>query len=194
MRKFSIPFTGIAWQGVEVGMIPLGEGERPVRFCPECGGGLQLQFVERDQKERLVCQDCGFIFYQDPKVSACTIPVIDGKVVLARRSIEPALGRWAIPGGYMERGETLSEAAERETLEEVNLQVRATHPVGIYSYTTSIVVVVVFHCEVVGGVPSVGNETLEVRTFGLDEIPWGELAFPSTRDGLRDFVRQRQGG
>ncbi|MFZ5828285.1 MAG: NUDIX hydrolase [Bacillota bacterium] len=164
-----------------------------MRFCPECGGQLLPQFVERDQKERLVCQACGFIFYQDPKVSACTIPVIDGKVVLARRAIEPALGRWVFPGGYMERGETLPEAAERETLEEVNLQVKVTHPVGIYSYTTSIVVVVVFHCQVVGGVLSVGNETLEVRTFAPDEIPWGELAFPSTRDALRDFVRQLRG-
>jgi 8-oxo-dGTP diphosphatase len=94
----------------------------------------------------------------------------------------------------MERGETVPEAAERETLEEVNLRVRATRPVGVYSYPTSIVVVIVYACEVVGGEPSVGNETLEVRTFGLDEIPWEELAFPSTRDALRDFVRMQRGG
>lgn len=162
-----------------------------MRFCPECGGRLLLKLVVGDQKERLVCQDCGFIFYQDPKVSACTIPFIDGKVVLARRAIQPARGCWVFPGGYMERGETLPQAAERETLEEINLQVRATRPVGIYSYPTSIVVVVVFHCEVAGGKPSVGHETLEVRSFGLDEIPWEQLAFPSTRDGLTDFVRQQ---
>ncbi|MFZ5816581.1 MAG: NUDIX domain-containing protein [Bacillota bacterium] len=164
-----------------------------MQFCPQCGGRLALQFVPRDQKERLVCQDCAFIFYQDPKVSACTIPLIDGKVVLARRAIEPARGCWVFPGGYMERGETVAEAAERETLEEVNLRVRVTHPVGIYSYPTSIVVVIVFHCEVVGGELAVGSETLEVRTFDFDEIPWDELAFSSTRDGLRDFVRQHRG-
>jgi ADP-ribose pyrophosphatase YjhB (NUDIX family)/predicted RNA-binding Zn-ribbon protein involved in translation (DUF1610 family) len=168
-------------------------GEFPVLFCPQCGGRLRSQFVPRDQKERLVCQDCGFIFYQDPKVSAWTIPMIDGKVVLARRAIEPARGRWVFPGGYMERGETVPEAAERETLEEVNLRVRATRPVGVYSYPTSIVVVIVYACEVVGGEPAVGNETLEVRTFGLDEIPWEELAFPSTRDALRDFIRMQRG-
>lgn len=163
-----------------------------MQFCAECGERLHLQFVERDQKERLVCQGCGFICYQDPKVSACTIPVVDGKVVLARRAIEPALGRWVFPGGYMERGETVPEAAERETWEEVKLRVRATDPVGIYSYPTSIVVVIVYHCEVLEGEPAVGNETLEVRTFALDEIPWGELAFSSTRDALRDFVQQQR--
>jgi 8-oxo-dGTP diphosphatase len=166
---------------------------RTVNFCPECGGRLQVQFVARDQKDRSVCRACGYIFYNDPKVSACAIPLIDGKVVLARRAIEPARGCWVFPGGYMERGETVPAAAERETLEEVNLRVRATQPVGVYSYPTSHVVVVVYHCEVVGGELGVGDETLEVRTFGFDEIPWEELAFPSTRDGLRDFLRQMRG-
>lgn len=162
-------------------------------YCCQCGDELTLQFLPRDQKERLVCPACGFVFYQDPKVSACTIPMIDGRVVLGRRAIEPAYGAWVFPGGYMERGETVEEAAERETLEEVNLQVRVTRPVGIYSYPTSIVVVIVFACEVVGGTPTVGNETLEVRSFALDEIPWDQLAFSSTRDALRDFVRQQRG-
>lgn len=164
-----------------------------MQFCPECGGRLHLQFVARDQKERQVCTGCGAISYNDPKVSACTIPMIDGRVLLARRDIEPARGRWVFPGGYMERGETVPEAAQRETLEEVNLRVKVTRPVGIYSYPTSHVVVIVYHCEVEEGEPGVGNETAEVRLFGLDEIPWEELAFSSTRDGLRDFVRQVRG-
>ncbi len=164
-----------------------------MEYCCQCGGRLALQYVPRDQKDRLVCQSCGFVSYQDPKVSAWTIPLINGEVVLGRRAIEPARGFWVFPGGYMERGETVEQAAERETQEEVNLQVRVTRPVGIYSYPTSVVVVIVYACEVVGGTLSAGNETLEVRTFPLDEIPWEELAFPSTRDALRDFVRQRRG-
>lgn len=153
-----------------------------------------MQVVEREHKERLVCQQCGTIFYLDPKVSACTIPMIDGKVLLARRAISPGMGRWVFPGGYMDRGETVPQAAERETWEEVRLRVRATRPVGVYSYPTSIVVVIVYHCDVLGGQPEAGDETQEVRLFGLDEIPWNELAFPSTRDALRDFVRQYNGG
>jgi 8-oxo-dGTP diphosphatase len=117
--------------------------------------------------------------------------MIDGKVLLARRAIPPGIGRWVFPGGYMDRGETVPQAAERETWEEVRLRVRATQPVGVYSYPTSIVVVIVYHCDVLDGQPAAGDETQEVRLFGLDEIPWNELAFPSTRDALRDFVRQQ---
>lgn len=164
-----------------------------MNYCTACGGRLAQQFVAREGRERLVCQSCGQITYPDPKVSACTIPVIDGRVVLARRAIDPGKGLWVFPGGYMDRGETVPEAAERETWEEVNLRVRATRPVGVYSYTTSVVVVVVYHCEVLGGDLGARDETLEVRTFGLDELPWEELAFPSTRDALRDFVAQLGG-
>lgn len=161
-----------------------------MNFCPKCGGRLQLQQVAGDAKERLVCHSCGFIYYQDPKVSACTIPVIDGKVVLVRRAIDPGRGLWVFPGGYMDRGETVEEAAIRETREEVNLQVRLRDLVGVYSYPTSVVVIIVFACEVVGGELRIDRESQEVRTFSPDEIPWDQLAFSSTRDALRDFLRK----
>ena len=161
-----------------------------VRFCGECGGRLERRFVASEGRERLVCADCGRITYLDPKVSAGTVPVIGGRVLLAQRAIEPGRGLWVYPGGYMERGETVPQAAERETLEEVGLKVRATRPVGVYSYPDASVVVIVYHCDVVGGEPAAGSETLEVRLFGRDEIPWEELAFPSTRDALRDFIAQ----
>lgn len=158
-----------------------------MRFCPKCGRELRLQPVTNDKKERLVCQGCAFIFYQDPKVSACTIPVIDGRVVLVKRAIDPGRGLWVFPGGYMDRDETVFEAAVRETLEEVNLHVRLTGLVGVYSYATSIVVVVVFACDVVGGDLRIDAESEEVQSFAESEIPWEQLAFPSTRDALRDF-------
>jgi NUDIX domain. len=163
-------------------------------YCFACGGKLEWRLVESEQRDRLVCTRCGRITYLDPKVAACTIPVIGGRVLLARRGIEPGLGLWVFPGGYVERGETVPQAAERETFEEVRLRVRATRPVGVYSYPDSVVVVVVYHCDVVGGEPAPGTETQEVRLFGRDEIPWDRLAFPSTRDALRDFVTQWPGG
>ena len=159
-----------------------------MRFCFECGGRLERRFVAEEGKERLVCADCGRITYLDPKVSAGTVPVIDGRVLLARRAIEPGRGLWVFPGGYMEQGETVPQAAERETFEEVGLKVRATSPLGVYSYSDSNVVVIVYRCAVVGGEPVAGSETLEVRLFGRDEIPWDRLAFPSTRDALRDLI------
>jgi ADP-ribose pyrophosphatase YjhB (NUDIX family) len=148
--------------------------------------------VPGDPKERLVCQSCRFIFYQDPKVSTCTIPLIDGKVVMVRRAIDPGRGLWVFPGGYMDADETTEEAAVRETREEVNLQVQVTDLVGVYSYRTG-VVVIVYTCEVLSGELRIDRESLEVRAFAESEIPWDELAFPSTRDALRDFLRSRSG-
>jgi 8-oxo-dGTP diphosphatase len=161
-----------------------------LNFCPKCSGSLRLQPVPDDAKERLVCQDCQFIFYQDPKVSVGTIPVMDGKIILVKRAINPGRGLWVFPGGYMDRGETVHEAAVRETREEVNLLVRPTELVGVYSYSTSIVVIIVYACEVLGGELQIDHESEEVRGFSPDEIPWDQLAFPSTRDALRDFLRK----
>jgi len=164
-----------------------------LKFCPKCGGSLHLGEVRNDPKERLVCTACGFVFYQDPKVSACTIPVIDGRVVLVRRAINPGRGLWVFPGGYMDQDETVEEAAMRETREEVGLEVRLTGLVGVYSYRSP-VVVIVYACEVVGGDLRIDSESLEVQAFAPGEIPWDELAFPSTRDALRAFLGAGQQG
>ncbi|HWI66557.1 MAG TPA: NUDIX hydrolase [Symbiobacteriaceae bacterium] len=160
-----------------------------MKFCPKCGGPLHLAAVRNDPKERLVCGACGFIFYQDPKVSACTIPVVNGRVILVRRAINPGKGLWVFPGGYMDQDETVEEAAARETREEVGLDVRITRLVGVYSYRSP-VVVVVYACAVVGGELMIDRESTEVRAFAPDEIPWAELAFPSTKDALRDFLSE----
>jgi ADP-ribose pyrophosphatase YjhB (NUDIX family) len=177
---------------IETSAMADGGGAVHLKFCPKCGGHLLLQPVAEDPKERLVCQSCRFIYYQDPKVSACAIPVLDGKVVMVRRAINPGRGLWVFPGGYMDQDETAEEAAARETREEVNLEVRVTGLVGVYSYRTP-VVVIVFACEVLGGELRIDRESLEVRTFAEAEIPWEELAFPSTRDALSDFFRGRGG-
>lgn len=150
-----------------------------------------MQPVANDPKERLVCQACSFIYYLDPKVAACTIPLIDGKVVLIRRAIEPGHGLWVYPGGFVDRGETVEEAAARETFEEAGLEVRITDLVGVYSYPGSMVVIIVYECEVLGGSLCCDHESYEVKLYAPEEIPWAELAFPSTRDALRDWCRKR---
>src|SRR6185503_4456074 len=93
------------------------------KFCPKCGDVLQSRALKAGEPERLVCPGCGFVFYQDPKVAACTISMVDGGIVLVKRSIEPALGKWVFPGGFVDRGEPVPVAAVRETLEEVRLKV-----------------------------------------------------------------------
>lgn len=159
------------------------------RFCPRCGGKLELRALKALEPERLVCQKCAFIFYLDPKVVAGTLFSLDGGVVLLRRGIEPALGKWSFPGGYVDRGESVQEAAVRETKEEAHLDVRLRSLLGIYSYPRSPNVVVVYTAEVMGGELKAGDEADEAKAFQVSEIPWEELAFVSTTDALKDYLK-----
>src|SRR5215813_2917195 len=158
------------------------------RFCPKCGNGLNRQQLKVAEPERLVCGNCSFIFYDDPKVAACTIPLIDNKIVLLKRGIEPSYGKWVFPGGFLDRGERVEDAAIRETWEEVNLKVEVTRLLNVYSYPGYPVIVIVYLARVIGGELQAMDETLEVRTFAPGEVPWDELAFPSTRDALTEYV------
>jgi ADP-ribose pyrophosphatase YjhB (NUDIX family) len=159
------------------------------KFCPRCGGRLQLKLLKISEPERLVCEECSFVLYLDPKVAACTITLIDMKIPLLKRGIEPSYGKWVFPGGYVDYGEKVEEAAIRETKEEVNLDVRLRDLVGVYSYHKS-PVIIVYSAEVIGGELRACDECLEVSLFSPGEIPWNELAFSSTRDALRDYVRK----
>ncbi len=163
---------------------------RDDRFCPKCGRPLRPQVLKQGEPPRLVCADCGHVFYLDPKIAACAIAMVDGGIVLLRRGIEPQLGKWVFPGGFVDRGEPVAAAAVRETLEEVGLRVSLTGILDVYSFPGHPVVVVVYAADVVGGTLEARDECLEVRTFAPEAIPWDELAFDSTRAALRDYVRR----
>lgn len=164
-------------------------GHVEYRFCPRCGGHLEKRRVKAIEPERLVCRECSFIFYLDPKVVAGTIFAIEQRVVLLRRDVEPAMGKWVFPGGYVDRGESVRGAAIRETQEESNVQVRLCSLLDVYSYPRSPNVIVVYAAEVVGGELRAGDESVEAETFSASEIPWKELAFQSTKDALQDYLR-----
>ncbi len=159
------------------------------RFCPRCGGKLGLRKLKTTEPERLVCTRCGFVFYMDPKVVAGTIFALEDRIVLLQRGVEPALGKWVFPGGYVDRGESVREAAIRETEEESNLQVRLRSLLNVYSYPRSPNVIVVYAAEIIGGELKAADETIDARTFAASQIPWEDFAFPSTRDALNDYVR-----
>lgn len=160
------------------------------RFCPRCGGALASRLLKEGEPQRLVCSACGFVFYQNPKVAACTICLVDGGIVLLRRTIDPERGKWVFPGGFVDRGESVQAAAVRETREEVNLRVTVTGILDAYSLGSHEVVVVVYAADVVGGELSAGDECDEVRAFPPEALPWNELAFESTRAALRDYLRR----
>jgi 8-oxo-dGTP diphosphatase len=159
------------------------------RFCPRCGGTLERRVIKVGEPERLVCAACGFVFYLDPKIAVGTIIRIDAsRLVLVRRAIEPGYGKWVFPGGYVDRGEPLTVAAIREAREECGLEVRLDGLVNIYSYLGRAPVIVVYAATPIGGVLSGDDEVLETAAFETAAIPWNELAFRSTEEGLRDYL------
>ncbi len=141
------------------------------------------------EPSRLVCTACGFVFYLDPKLASGAVFSFDGGIVLVRRAIEPSYGKWVFPGGYVDRGETLEGATVREVKEESGLDIRLMRILNVYSYPGNPVILAVFLGEVTGGSLGTDDECLEIRPFPPSEIPWDDLAFPSTRAALQDYLK-----
>ena len=159
------------------------------RFCPRCGGPLERRRLKVTEPERLVCARCTFVFYLDPKIAVGTIIRSPAeRIVLVRRAIDPGYGKWVFPGGYVDRGEALTAAAVREAREECGLDVRLDGLVNIYSYAGRAPVIVVYAATAVGGTLCVDDESLESAEFDRASLPWDDLAFRSTQDGLRDYL------
>jgi 8-oxo-dGTP diphosphatase len=162
------------------------------RFCPVCGGRLQERSIKEPEPPRLVCSQCEFVFYLDPKVVACSIVKMDGRIVLLKRAIDPQRGKWVLPGGYVDRGEEVTAAALRETEEECGLRTRIQRLLGVYSYPGRTAVVVVYVAEYVSGDLRAADESEEVGLYLQEEVPWRKLAFQSTVEALRDYFRQER--
>ncbi len=167
----------------------------PYRFCPVCAASLEVRLLKAGDPERLVCPACGFVLYLDPKVAVGTIVgSSDERVLLLRRAIEPGYGKWVFPGGYVDRGEVVEQAALREAREECGLDVRLTGLIGMYSYPGRTPIVIVYSARLEDGDSAavcMDEESLEARWFAPAEIPWSDLAFPSTQDALRDYLEGR---
>ncbi len=159
-------------------------------FCPRCGGRLETRLLKDGDPERLVCGACGFVFYLGPKLVAGAIFELDGEVVLIQRDIEPGYGKWTFPGGFVERGERAEVAAEREVFEESGLEIEVAEIIGLYTYEGEVPAIAVFAARVVGGEPTPLDETMDVKGFPRDGLPWSEMAFPSTEQALKDYLRK----
>jgi ADP-ribose pyrophosphatase YjhB (NUDIX family) len=154
-----------------------------LRFCPRCGERPRVDFPRS-----LQCEHCGYAAFYNPKPVAGAIPrEPDGRVWLLRRGFDPAVGLWTFPGGFVDLGESVEEAARRETMEELAVEARLTGLVGVYSRPQDRVVLVVYDATLTGD-PRPTAEAPEVRAFAPDEIPWDELAFWSTEQALRDLL------
>jgi 8-oxo-dGTP diphosphatase len=136
------------------------------------------------------CSSCGRTIWNDPKIAGAAIVPIDGGIVMVQRAIEPGIGKWSFPSGYVNRGEKLERAVEREVLEECGLEVEVDHLVGLYSEDENPIVLAVYQVRVTGGkLESADDETLDVRVFNVNQLP--ELAFDHDRGILDDWLRIR---
>jgi ADP-ribose pyrophosphatase YjhB (NUDIX family) len=163
-----------------------------LKFCTRCGSELHFGEVDGEDRHRLACKSCGFVFYVNPRLVVTTIPINDsGEVVLLRRGIEPGRGWWAQPGGFLEVDETVTEAAVRETLEETGLIVELGEIIGLYSRLEAAVVVIAFEARIVGGEARLNREALEIKAFPPAAIPWAGVAFNTSHWALHDWIRKR---
>ncbi len=153
-----------------------------------------MQVPPGDHLPRAVCTACGHVHYENPKLVVGCVPEWEGRILLCRRAIEPRRGFWTLPAGFMEKGETLQEAAARETLEEAEATVTVGTLLAIVSVLHVAQVHVLFRARLDKPVYGAGAESLEVRLFDEAEIPWPEMAFRSNEYGLRRYLEDRQTG
>jgi ADP-ribose pyrophosphatase YjhB (NUDIX family) len=148
---------------------------------------------EGDSRERLVCGDCGFIRYENPKIIAGAVVTFGEKFLICRRAIEPRRGHWTIPAGFMELGETPEEGALREAYEEATARIEIDALVGVYTIRHISQVQMIYSATLATPEFAPGIESLEVELRTWDEIPWDDLAFPSVRWAFDDYRAAREG-
>ena len=164
-----------------------------MKFCSECGHSeIILTTPEGDNSPREVCAACGLIFYQNPNIVAGCIVTWQDKILLCRRAIEPCSGLWTIPGGFMENGESIREAALREAQEEACARIEQPKLFSIHNLIYNKQVYVIYRGQVRNGECAAGHETSEVNLFSKGEIPWNEIAFSVIKESLRLYVEDCQ--
>ena len=157
-------------------------------FCGQCGTPISRRVPPGDNRERDLCEHCGAVHYQNPRMVVGTLPVWENKVLLCLRAIEPRANTWTLPAGFMELAETLSEGAERETQEEAGVRIELGHLYTVIDLPQVDQVHVYFLAQALGPELDPGPETLEARWYGLDEIPWDNLSFRSVSTTLKHYL------
>ncbi len=161
-----------------------------MNYCSNCGESVSRKTPDGDTHERWVCTACGRIHYQNPLPVVGCVPERDGKILLCKRAIEPRYGFWTVPAGFMELGESSVEGARRETREEACADVEIGHLFAVVDVIPAGQVHLFYTAKLISDF-SAGDESLDVRLFSEDEIPWDEIAFQSGIFALRKYFEDR---
>lgn len=165
-----------------------------MKFCSDCGAAVSLKIPAGDSLPRYVCDACATIHYQNPKMIVGCIAEWENRILLCRRAIEPRMGLWTVPAGFMENGETTAQGASRETLEEANARVEVGPLYAMYNIPHINQVYILFRARLLDLDFGAGEESLEVKLFSETDIPWQEIAFATVRNTLSHYFGDRRRG
>lgn len=162
-----------------------------MKFCSQCGAEVELRIPEGDNLPRFICIQCETIHYQNPKIVAGCIAEWEDKILLCQRAIEPRVGLWTLPAGFMENRETTLEAAMRETQEEANADVEITQLYALFNIPQISQVYLIFRARLLNLEFHPGVESLDVKLFTEQNIPWDNLAFLVIRETLERYFKDK---
>ena len=166
----------------------------PVNYCTQCGENVSVKVPSDDDRPRHICDACGYIHYQNPKVVNGAIIEWQNRILLCKRAIEPRHGYWTLPAGFMENGETTYQGAARETWEEAraNIEIEGLYLAANLPHINQ--VYMLFKARLLDTDFGPGPESLEVALFDEEDIPWDDLAFPVIKKGLELYLENRRQG
>ena len=165
-----------------------------MKYCHSCASPLIVKIPEGDDKPRHCCENCDSIFYQNPKNVVGTLPVYGEQVLLCKRAINPRIGKWTLPAGFMENGESSLDGAIRETKEEAGAIVIASKEClyTLFNLPSINQVYMFFRVELLKSEFAPGIESEEVALFSENEIPWSEIAFPVVKTTLEQYFQDKK--
>ena len=167
----------------------------PIKHCRNCGAEVAYRLPDDgDTRQRAVCPACDTIHYENPLNVVGTVPHWGDKVLLCKRNIEPRWGKWTLPAGFMELGETTAQGAARETDEEAGAKIEMEGLITVISVPRVGQVHLFYRARLLSDQFDPGHETIEARLFGEDEIPWEEIAFRTVKETLEHYFEDRRKG
>ncbi|MFL2753493.1 MAG: NUDIX hydrolase [Gammaproteobacteria bacterium] len=159
-----------------------------MKFCSNCGSSkISLKIPEGDNRERYVCDSCNTIHYSNPNVVVGTLPTFEDKILLCKRAIEPRVGLWTLPAGFLENGESLLEGAWRETKEETQAEVEMHNILAIFNIPQINQIYVIYKASILENSYGPTSESLDVKLFSKEDIPWEKIAFPFVPKAINHY-------